>query len=132
MYFEIQANELERAVEFYTKVFSWKILPQPGLPIPYWHIEAGQNSGGLLTRPAKTPAAGHGTNAFVCSFEVDNFDVTADVIMQLGGQVALPKFAVPGKCWQGYFLDPEGNTFGIFEVDEQATVDQPPLQKENI
>jgi hypothetical protein len=27
---------------------------------------------------------------------------------------------VPGKCWQGYFIDTEGNTFGIFEVDEEA------------
>ena len=25
-----------------------------------------------------------------------------------------------GKCWQGYFIGTEGNTFGIFEVDEQA------------
>lgn len=34
--------------------------------------------------------------------------------------VALPKFAVPKTCWQGYFVDPEGNTFGIFEVDANA------------
>jgi hypothetical protein len=27
---------------------------------------------------------------------------------------------VPGKCWQGYFIDTEDNTFGIFEVDEEA------------
>jgi uncharacterized protein len=27
---------------------------------------------------------------------------------------------VPGKCWQGYFIDTEGNTFGISEVDEEA------------
>lgn len=37
-----------------------------------------------------------------------------------GGKVALAKFAVPGKCWQGYFLDTDGNVFGIFEVDDQA------------
>jgi len=30
------------------------------------------------------------------------------------------KFAVPGRCWQGYFLDTEGNTFGVFEVDPDA------------
>jgi predicted enzyme related to lactoylglutathione lyase len=41
-------------------------------------------------------------------------------IMTHGGIVALPKFPVPGRCWQGYFVDPEGNTFGIFEVDENA------------
>ena len=25
----------------------------------------------------------------------------------------MPKFAVPGRCWQGYFLDPDHNVFGI-------------------
>jgi hypothetical protein len=29
-------------------------------------------------------------------------------------KISLPKFAVPGKCWQGYFQDPERNTFGVF------------------
>jgi hypothetical protein len=37
-----------------------------------------------------------------------------------GGAVALPKFAVPKVCWQGYFLDSEGNTFGIFQPDASA------------
>jgi hypothetical protein len=27
---------------------------------------------------------------------------------------------VPGRCWQGYFLDADHNVFGIFEVDEKA------------
>ena len=60
------------------------------------------------------------TNAFVCSFEVDDFDRKSAKILSLGGVVALQKFCVPGKCWQGYFIDTEGNTFGIFEVDEKA------------
>ncbi len=42
------------------------------------------------------------------------------MILQNGGQVALPKFAIPGRCWQGYFLDLDSNTFGIFEGDEKA------------
>jgi uncharacterized protein len=51
---------------------------------------------------------------------VENFDETAKIIEELGGVVALPKFAVPQTCWQGYFADPEGNTFGIFQVDVNA------------
>jgi uncharacterized protein len=51
---------------------------------------------------------------------VEDFDDTAQTITSLGGKVALPKFAVPGLCWQGYFVDTEGNTFGIFQVDEEA------------
>jgi uncharacterized protein len=74
----------------------------------------------LLKRPAKTPPPQHGTNAFVCSIEVMDFDKTTAKITARGGKVALPKFAVPGVCWQGYFLDTESNTFGIFQVDDQA------------
>jgi uncharacterized protein len=77
-------------------------------------------SGGLLQRPAKTPPQECGTNAFVCSFETGDFDQAAEKILGLGGVTALPKFAVPGKCWQGYFLDTEGNTFGVYQPDPQA------------
>jgi len=76
--------------------------------------------GGMLKRPADTPPPECGTNAFVNSMEVDDIDVTSDKILKLGGEVALLKFAVPGKCWQAYFLDTEGNTFGLFQVDENA------------
>jgi len=60
------------------------------------------------------------TNAYVCSMQVTDFDGMTKAILKNGGQVALEKFAVPGTCWQGYFLDPEGNTFGLFQVDENA------------
>jgi predicted enzyme related to lactoylglutathione lyase len=77
-------------------------------------------NGGILKRPAPVPPMQSGTNAFVCSMQVENFDETSAAIARNGGRVALPKFAVPGKCWQGYFIDLDGNTFGIFEVDEGA------------
>lgn len=54
------------------------------------------------------------------SLEVEDFDATVATILKQGGLVALPKFAVPKTCWQGYFVDTEGNTFGIFEVDANA------------
>ena len=52
--------------------------------------------------------------------EVRDFDTVAARIEQAGGQIALSKFAVPGVCWQGYFVDPEGNTFGLFQADDKA------------
>ena len=119
-YFEIQADDPSRAVRFYSEVFSWKFDKIEGLPIEYWRIETEGPRGGLLKRPAKTPPPEHGTNAFVCSMEVANFDAIATRILSAGGQVALPKFAVPGVCWQGYFIDTESNTFGIFQPDAAA------------
>jgi predicted enzyme related to lactoylglutathione lyase len=120
IYFEIQADDVARARQFYSAVFGWNFSSVPGLPIEYWHIEVGDMGGGLLQRPAPRPPAQSGTNAFVCSFQVKSFDDTAKTILNAGGSVAMPKFPVPGKCWQGYFVDTEGNAFGIFQVDEKA------------
>jgi uncharacterized protein len=118
VYFEIQADDPSRAINFFAGVFGWRFSEVKGLPIPYWRIETGNNSGGgLLQRPASVPPPRSGTNAFVCSFQVENFDASQETILARGGIVALPKFHVPGRCWQGYFIDTEGNTFGIFEVE---------------
>ena len=80
IYFEIQADNPKRAVDFYSQTFEWKFSEVKGLPVEYWTIETGGSRGGLLKRPAKTPPPQCGTNAFVCSLEVDNFDGTAKVI----------------------------------------------------
>ncbi|MVN21933.1 VOC family protein [Mucilaginibacter arboris] len=119
-YFEIQSSEIEREIKFYQNVFSWNFIKEEYVPIPYYRIETGGINGGLLQRPVKTPPAGSGTNAFTCSIQVENFDQTAEKIIENGGQVALEKFAIPKRCWQGYFLDLDQNVFGIFEANENA------------
>ena len=119
-YFEIQADDVSRAKQFYGEIFGWKFMKAEGLPTEYWSIETSGPRGGLLGRPAPAPPERSGTNAFVCSMEVEDFDPVAEKILARGGKVALPKFAIPGKCWQGYFMDTEGNTFGLFEVDTAA------------
>lgn len=115
-YFEIQANDTEKAVEFYTNVFGWNFTEEKGLPIKYWRIETSEISGGLLERPAKTPPTECGTNAFTCSIEVADFDAVSSLILDNSGQIAMAKFEIPGKCWQGYFIDSDTNTFGIFQT----------------
>ncbi len=120
-YFEIQADDPQKAVTFYSEIFGWKFVRDDMIPVEYYRIEGAGPYGGLLKRPAPVPSSQSGTNAYVCSIQVENFDKTSEKILKQGGQVALPKFAVSGKCWQGYFLDPQGNTFGVFQVDENAS-----------
>ena len=119
-YFEIQADDLQRASDFYRQIFGWTFTRAEGLPIEYWRIETDGPRGGLLKRPVPPPPPQSGTNAYVCSMDVKNFDLVAEKILAQGGKVALAKLAVPGVCWQGYFVDTEGNTFGLFEVDKNA------------
>jgi predicted enzyme related to lactoylglutathione lyase len=61
-----------------------------------------------------------GTNAYVCSLEVSDIDSAAQNILSLGGKVSLPKLAVAGVCWHDYFIDPDGNTLGVFQPDSTA------------
>lgn len=119
-YFEIQSSDPSREIKFYNSVFGWKFIKEELVPIEYYRIETSTLHGGLLKRLAQIPPTQFGTNAFVNSVQVTDFDKITEKIINYGGKVAMPKFAVPGRCWQGYFLDADNNTFGIFEVDEQA------------
>ncbi len=124
VHFEIQAENIDRAIKFYGDVFGWQF---PKYMDNYWGIMTAEKdskepgiNGGLLLRPCPAPAIGQGTNAFVCTVEVENFDETAKKIEVAGGKVAMPKFAIMNMAWQGYFLDTEGNTFGIHQTDKNA------------
>ncbi|UUM27381.1 VOC family protein [Acinetobacter colistiniresistens] len=120
IYFEIQSSDPQRDIHFYQSVFGWKFEKVHDLPIEYYRIATEGIYGGLLQRPVATPPTGCGSNAFTCSIEVESFDAAAAKILSLGGIVAMDKFAIPNRCWQGYFLDLDHNTFGICQIDEKA------------
>ncbi len=133
VHFEIQVDDIERAKKFYSDVFSWEFhgWPMPATAIApawtYWGVmtapkdskEPGIN-GGLLPRPCPAPKPEQGANAYVCTVQVDNFDAVAKKILTAEGRVAMPKFALVGMAWQGYFIDTEGNTFGLHQIDQNA------------
>ena len=126
VHFEIQADDCERAMAFYAAVFGWTYQDYSAfVNSPYWGVVTGDEgmpgiNGGLLPRPAPAPGIGQGTNAAVLTMGVEDYDATEARILAAGGQLALPKYALPGMAWQGYYLDTEGNTFGIHQPDESA------------
>lgn len=126
VHFEIQVDDVERAKNFYAQAFGWTFEDYSEFTgSPYWGVVTGEEgtpgiNGALLPRPAATPSHGQGTNAFVVTMQVDDFDATAETILSLGGIEALPKYALPGMAWQGYFLDTEGNTIGLHQADPEA------------
>ncbi|MGN6575132.1 MAG: VOC family protein [Nocardioides sp.] len=126
VHFEIQADDVERAKAFYAAAFGWEFQDYGEFTgTTYWGIVTGPEdqpgiNGGLLQRPAPTTGAGQGTNAYVCTMGVADYDATERKILDAGGQVPLPKMALTGVAWQGYYLDTEGNTFGIHQPDPEA------------
>lgn len=125
-HFEIHAENPERAVEFYTKVFGWKITKWEGGQMEYWMIESGAReeaggiNGGLMRRQGNAPEVGAPVNGFVCTMVVDSYDEMHEKILAAGGKVALPKMALVGMAWQGYYIDTENNIIGIHQADTNA------------
>ncbi len=127
VHFEIYANDLERAMKFYTEVFGWTYQKWDFGGEPYWGVmtapegstELGIN-GGLLKRPGPAPIEGQAVTAWACTVQVENIDETIKKIENAGGTLALAKQAIPGMAWQAYYKDTEGNIFGVHQPDVNA------------
>ena len=116
IHFEIPADDPDRAVGFYEKVFGWKISKWEG-PMDYWLVSTGEASepgidGGITLR-SELPEVRN-------TIGVNSVDDYVKKIEDAGGKVVAPKMAVPGVGWFSYVADTEGNIFGIMEDDPTA------------
>jgi predicted enzyme related to lactoylglutathione lyase len=122
VHFEIHAEQPERAIEFYSSIFSWQFHKFEG-PFDYWLIKTGEAGevgidGGLVRRQGTID--GQAVIAYVCTVDVASVDEAAAAIAAAGGTVALPKMPIPGVGWLAYFKDTEGNLFGTMQPDPSA------------
>lgn len=126
VHFEIHVDDMERAKGFYGEVFGWEFEDWTEFAgMPYMGAVTGDEgspgiNGALMQRQSQPPVEGQAMNGYACTMGVDDFDATASKIERQGGKVALPKYALPGMAWQGYFIDTEGNIFGLHQPDENA------------
>ena len=116
-HFEIPADNPQRAIAFYEKVFGWTFHKWDG-PMEYWIINTGSETepgihGGLLQRM-------HPEQPCVNTMGVANLDATIQTITESGGQCVVPKMPVPGVGWLAYFKDTEGHIFGAMQSDPLA------------
>ena len=112
VHFEVPADDMKRAKDFYTGLFGWKFEETP---MDYWLISTGEDSvgGGMMKRQ-------HPQQQITNYIDVPSVDEYAGKVSELGGKVVVPKTPVPGM---GYFvmcLDTENNTFALWEDDENA------------
>ncbi len=117
IHFELGADNPERAIKFYSKVFNWKIEKWAG-PQGYWLITTGTDeqpgiNGAIMRR--QDPAA-----TTINSIDVPSVDDFAARIVKNGGKIIAPKMPIPGVGYFAYCQDTEGNTFGIMQADKSA------------
>lgn len=126
VHFEVHVDDMERAKTFYGEVFGWTFEDWSEYAgMPYFGAVTGDAdamgiNGALVQRRGPAPQSGQPVNGFACTMGVADYDAVEAKILSLGGKVALPKYALPGMAWQGYYLDTENNVIGIHQPDANA------------
>jgi predicted enzyme related to lactoylglutathione lyase len=108
-HFEFMVNDPEKAKEFYSAVFDWKISvsQMPG----YSMIDAGKEpGGGIMKKPAEAPHVG-----LSVYFHVESIDETLKKVEGAGGKIGYPRTEIPEIGWWALFFDPEGIPVSLFE-----------------
>lgn len=116
-HFEIYGEDPSNLSRFYASLFGWEIDKAPG--IDYWQIQTGPKrggsfNGGLTYRPAEGPVS------WLNYVTVPSVDAAIIQVQRMGGRIVRPKAAVPRSGWYAVLLDPQGNSFAIWQTDTTA------------
>lgn len=116
-YLDFSADDPERAVNFYSKVFDWQINKWDG-PLEFWEIKTGEaNELGIDGGLSKRNRIGQWTTPFI---NVQSIDQYISKIESADGKIIQPKTAIPRIGYTLLFKDTESNTIGLFEKNEEA------------
>lgn len=128
VHFEIPADDVARASEFYTKTFGWEInkFDMPSGEAYYGvrttevdekhqPTKPGEINGGLMKR--KMP-----DQPFMNYINVASIEAVLPNISENGGIIVMPKTEIaPNMGWIAAFKDTEGNIVGLHELNPQFT-----------
>ena len=122
VHFEIPADDLDRAKNFYGSVFGWELQTMPMNEGEYTSVkttdvdeqtqlptEPGAINGGMFVRDERVTSP-------VITIDVDGIDDSLKQIEAEGGSTMTPRTAIPGMGAFAYFKDPEGNVLGLWET----------------
>lgn len=126
VHFEIPADDVERAKEFYTKLFGWEMdkYDMAGGET-YWIVRTTEVDKDMM--PAKPGAINGGMmkrqnpgQPFMNYIHVEDMDAMIEDIVANGGIICMPKQEIgPGMGWIACFQDTEGNLVGLHQMAEK-------------
>jgi predicted enzyme related to lactoylglutathione lyase len=122
VHFEIPADDVERAKNFYGSIFGWDLQTMQMGDGEYTTVkttdvdqsqmptEPGAINGGMMQRDERI------TTTPVITIDVDGIDDALKQIEDKGGSTVLPRTAIPDMGAFAYFKDTEGNVLGLWET----------------
>ena len=118
-HFEIPADDLERALNFYKTVFNWELNPVPG--VNYIRLLTIRVDDKVISqRPFEVNGAIVKRNSEVkgpvVTISVSDMDVTLEKVQMAGGSVVRGKTEFGKRGYTAYFKDTEGNVMGLWQL----------------
>ena len=130
VHFEIPADNLDRAKNFYGSIFGWELQTMPMGEGEYTSVmttdvdeqtrmplEPGAINGGMMERTEQVSGP-------VITIDVDGIDDALKKIESEGGSIVTPRTPIPGMGAFAYFKDPEGNVLGLWETTPSTPLTQ--------
>lgn len=115
-HFAINADDCERARDFYEKVFGWTF--EPWGPPEFWRIfTSADGIHGALQKRIK-PLAGVEASGYECTIGVKDIKSTIIAIEAAGGKIVYPPFLIENVGTVAKFHDTEGNEVCVMEYVE--------------
>ncbi len=120
-HFAIHIDDIERAKSFYDGVFDWGFNSygqSDFLQIKADKTKDGELIGALQSRnysPVPEKLIG-----LECTISVENVDEIIERVKNNGGQLLMPKTAIPNVGWIAKFLDTEGNLICAMQYDSNT------------
>ena len=125
VHFEIPVDNMERAKKFYG-IFDWELQDWPMAdgsvyvgcrtvatdPVTHIPTEPGAISGGMIQRNNVSKMTS-------VTLHVPSIDDYAEKVKKAGGSQLKPKTTIEGGSF-AYFLDTEGNVFGLWEDGKKS------------
>lgn len=115
-WFEIYAQDMSRAKEFYESVFATHLarLENPGIEMRAFPMDReGKGASGSLVKYEGYPSGGNGT---VVYFSCADCAVEAKRVPASGGRIFKDKFSIGQYGFIALFTDTEGNMIGLHSM----------------
>ncbi len=115
VHLEIPAGSTAKAKEFWGGLFGWQFQAYEGSPSEYHMTQFSDTQGGAIM---EADGAERGARVY---FDVDDINAGAARVKELGGEAGDP-MPVPSMGWFATCTDVEGNDFGLWQTDPNASM----------
>lgn len=117
-HFAIHTDDMERAKQFYEKVFDWGFATYG--PSGFAQIQADRTGQGELIGALQSRAYSPVPEKIIgleCTVTVESVAEIIRKVTDSGGQILMPQTEIPHVGWITKFLDTEGNLICAMEYD---------------